>query len=247
MSERQPRHRGRARGAWGAAVLLAVVAALPVDAVIHDLAFRHVVTHEVRLVANGFTQLGTTWAAGGLLAALGIAGHRAADAALARAGAAGLVGLAVGGVANQVAKHLVCRGRPGLEDGWGVDRPEAPGLDGGGRAAARRFFHWPCLGDSRFQSFPSGHATTAFTVAAVLTWAAPARWRLWLGVAAGIGLSRVLLNAHFISDVLGGAAIGWWAGRSGRWLVERYAPASARPAAWPGAGEGEPERRVPSR
>jgi membrane-associated phospholipid phosphatase len=107
--------------------------------------------------------------------------------------------------------------------------------------------HWPCLGDSRFHSFPSGHATTAFTVAAVLTWAAPGRWRLWLGVAAGIGLSRILLNAHFASDVLGGAAIGWWAGRSGLRLVERFAPARPRSAAWPRAAEGDPQGRVPSR
>jgi undecaprenyl-diphosphatase len=212
--------------------VLAVLAVLPFDALIQDLVFRHVVTHGLRLAANGFTQLGTTWAAAGLLAAVGAAGRRAGDAALARAGAGGLVGLAVGGLANQVAKHAVCRGRPGLLDGWGVDTPGARGLDGGARDAARQFFRWPCLGDARFHSFPSGHATTAFAVAAALSWAVPARRRVWVAVAAGIGLSRVLLNAHFASDVLGGAVIGWWAGRSGLRLVERFGPAWARAIAW---------------
>jgi undecaprenyl-diphosphatase len=247
MSERHPRPSGRASGVRCAAVLVAVLAALPFDALIQDLAFRHVVTHGVRLAANGFTQLGTTWAAGGLLAALGAAGHRAGDATLARAGAGGLAGLAVGGLVNQVAKHVVCRGRPGLLDGWGVDLPGATGLDDGARVAARRFFRWPCLTDARFHSFPSGHATTAFAVAAALAWAAPARRRLWLGVAAGVGLSRILLNAHFASDVLGGAAIGWWAGRSGLRLVERFAPAAVPAVAWSRPAEADTPDGVPSR
>jgi membrane-associated phospholipid phosphatase len=38
----------------------------------------------------------------------------------------------------------------------------------------------------------------------------------------------VLLNAHFLSDVLGGGLLGWWAGQLGLWLAERFAPIPAR-------------------
>jgi membrane-associated phospholipid phosphatase len=236
---------GRAAGARLAAILLlAVLALLPLDAIVHDLAFRHVVTHGVRLAANGFTELGTAWAGGGLLGALVVVGSRTRDAALTRAGLGGLIGIGVGSLAGQAVKQAVCRGRPGLLDGWGVDAPGTRGLDASRVAAARRFFHWPCLTDSRFHSFPSGHAITAFAAAAALTAVAPwGRWT-WLGVAAGIGISRVLLNAHFVSDVLAGAAIGWWAGQVGVILSARLGAVRVRPLAWLGTGEARPRPGV---
>jgi len=57
-------------------------------------------------------------------------------------------------------------------------------------------------------SFPSGHATSAAALAAILGMAFP-RWRLvlWLGAAA-IGLERIVANRHFLSDVLAGGLVG---------------------------------------
>ena len=57
-------------------------------------------------------------------------------------------------------------------------------------------------------SFPSGHAMSAFAVAAAIAVLSPRlRWPV-LGVAAVIGFSRVYLGVHFWLDVLVGAVLG---------------------------------------
>lgn len=225
------RRLGRASGLVGLLVALAV--AVPLDATIHDLTFRYVVSHELRLVANGLTALGTAWLATGLLGVIAVAGHRAGDAALVRAALGGIVGVAATGIATELTKQAACRARPRLVEGWGVGAAPDPATTG--RAAGFGFFRWPCFADSRFHSFPSGHAATAFAAAAALLRAAPARRRLWLAVATGVAASRVLLNAHFVSDVLGGAALGWWVGHLGQALADRVllrvTPAASPPEA----------------
>lgn len=68
-------------------------------------------------------------------------------------------------------------------------------------------FKWN-LWDWTYQSFPSGHATTAFALAAVLGFLSE-RWFYPALLLAGlIGLSRVTLGVHYPSDVLAGAVIG---------------------------------------
>lgn len=57
-------------------------------------------------------------------------------------------------------------------------------------------------------SFPSGHAVTAFALATAFAFIFP-RWRAAAFVVAGlIAASRVLLTAHFLSDVIAGATVG---------------------------------------
>ena len=211
----------RSRGRVHALALLMVVsaAASPLDEVVHDRVFRYLVSHEVRLVANGVTLLGTTEAAVGVLGVLALVGYRTGDLVLGRGGLGGLAGLAIGGVAGQAVKHMACRARPRLVDGWGVGVPTLPD-----NPARRGFFHWPCFARWQYHSFPSGHANTALTVAAALAAVAPGRRRSWFVVAAGVAASRVLLNAHFASDVLAGGLVGWWSGQAGLWLAERYLP-----------------------
>jgi membrane protein DedA with SNARE-associated domain len=65
-------------------------------------------------------------------------------------------------------------------------------------------------------SYPSGHASIAVTylaLAVVLSRTAPAAWRVALvaggaALAVAIGLSRVYLRVHYLSDVGGGWAVG---------------------------------------
>lgn len=59
-------------------------------------------------------------------------------------------------------------------------------------------------------SFPSGHATAAFALAALLTAYYP-RWRyLFWVVAALAALARVQLDRHFFSDIFAGGILGWY-------------------------------------
>ena len=209
----------RARVVQAAVLAVAVLAAAtPTDEILHDLVFRHVVSHEARLLANGFTLLGATEVASAGLLALAVFAHRTVDAPMWQAAVGGVAGVLLGGLSSQTVKHVACRARPRLVDGWGVGAatpPDAP--------TRRGFFHWPCFGDRGYHGFPSGHATTAFAVAAALAGWAPPRRRSWiLAAACGVGASRIVLNAHFLSDVLGGALLGWWSGEAGVRLVVRY-------------------------
>jgi membrane-associated phospholipid phosphatase len=63
-------------------------------------------------------------------------------------------------------------------------------------------------GNWEFQSFPSGHATTAFALAAVLGFIS-ARWfGVAIVFAVLIAVSRVALGLHYPSDVFAGAVLG---------------------------------------
>jgi len=57
-------------------------------------------------------------------------------------------------------------------------------------------------------SFPSGHTITAFAMASSLGVFYPGVLPGLLFCAASVGLSRILLGMHFLSDVLAGAVLG---------------------------------------
>jgi undecaprenyl-diphosphatase len=82
----------------------------------------------------------------------------------------------------------------------GRGRPSASGGDA--------FLFSPFAYDVRFESFPSGHAATAFAAAYAIAALWPCMGRAMWGFAAAIAASRVVLMAHHPSDVLGGALVG---------------------------------------
>ena len=56
-------------------------------------------------------------------------------------------------------------------------------------------------------SFPSGHASSAFTAAGILSQGDPL-WPVYYGLAVVVASSRVYVKMHHASDVLAGAALG---------------------------------------
>jgi membrane-associated phospholipid phosphatase len=69
----------------------------------------------------------------------------------------------------------------------------------------------------RTSSFPSGHATSAFAAAGLLSEDDPL-WPLYYAIAVIVATSRVHVKIHHASDILAGAAIGVVLGRVGRRL-----------------------------
>jgi undecaprenyl-diphosphatase len=60
----------------------------------------------------------------------------------------------------------------------------------------------------RTSSFPSGHATSAFCAATLLSDGDPARRPLYFALAAVVAWSRIHVRLHHGSDVIGGVVIG---------------------------------------
>jgi membrane-associated phospholipid phosphatase len=112
-----------------------------------------------------------------------------------------------GGIA-EVLKIVVRRERPALNDGLYGFRPwDERTWSGAGLA------------------FPSSHAAVAFGGAAMLARLFPrARWVGYV-LAAGCGLTRVFARAHFLSDTVFAAGIGWLVS----WMLWRkFAPQAPR-------------------
>ncbi|MGD9647678.1 MAG: phosphatase PAP2 family protein [Pirellulales bacterium] len=99
------------------------------------------------------------------------------------------------GLAANVVKIMIVRFRPrelnllasGLSDTFG-------GLLG--------------FADGRSHSFPSAHTATGVGLALLLGWLYPRGRAYFLTLAALVGVQRVVVGAHFLSDVLVGAALG---------------------------------------
>jgi membrane-associated phospholipid phosphatase len=87
-------------------------------------------------------------------------------------------------------------------------RPREADLDG---SVLDTFGGWlpPLTGNEDMQSFPSGHTATAVGLAIALTMLYPRGWWLFGMLAILAATQRIDSQAHYLSDVLAGAAIGF--------------------------------------
>ena len=157
------------------------------------------------------TLLSAWWVKGPLLVAAGLCTDLRCKRAFPLVALAAAVSFFVASGLNALIKDLVDRSRPPLS----MDLDALVGLPAS-------------------PSFPSGHAMSAFAVAAAIAVLAPrTRWAV-LGVAATIAFSRVYLGVHFWIDVLAGAALGIAIG-AGIAMLARRAFAARQAVAGSGA------------
>lgn len=113
--------------------------------------------------------------------------------------------LAAGG-ATEAAKIFFRRLRPELTDGYYEFRPWS-----------ENFWSGSNLG------LPSSHAGVAFGAAFAMCWIFPRAAWVFIAAAVGCSISRMLVGAHFFSDVLVGAFMAFW-------IVEGIRRAAVGPA-----------------
>jgi undecaprenyl-diphosphatase len=113
------------------------------------------------------------------------------------------VGVGLPSLISTLVKRLIGRARPMHFDEVGTLR-----------------FNWNWL-DWTYQSFPSGHATTAFALATVIGFISPRWFYPGLALAAVIGISRISMGVHYPSDVVAGAILGLLGAYLVRWIFAK--------------------------
>lgn len=99
----------------------------------------------------------------------------------------------VAAVATSILSHF-------LKNTFDQERPD--------RRMAVGHLHGVPLSGKRFDAFPSGHAMHVGALASAATSLPPAKRNLVWSIGAGLLVTRVVLLAHWISDVIVGLAIG---------------------------------------
>jgi membrane-associated phospholipid phosphatase len=102
-----------------------------------------------------------------------------------------LTGVGLPSLFTTLVKRLIGRSRPELIDSVG--------------SFDFRTMSWV---DWTYQSFPSGHATTAFALCFTVSFLVPRSFPWVLALAVLIALSRIVVGAHYPTDVIGGAVVG---------------------------------------
>jgi membrane-associated phospholipid phosphatase len=214
-----PFHLGREDAKWLAPLGLSTLALAATDQETGELS-----NDRRRIsVSRDISQAGGIYSTGGLAAAFYLVGRATGNARARETGLLGGEALIDTALVYGVLKNVSQRPRPTQDDA------HAEFFDGG-------------------HSFPSGHAASAWALAAVVANEYHDRRAVQVGaygLAAAVSVSRYTARKHFLSDVLVGSAIGYGVGRYV--YRTRHDPAPDGPGA--GAGrEGEEEaKRGPAR
>jgi len=105
---------------------------------------------------------------------------------------------------------------------WGVGRIRPFKLEGAGERLAPFEFQPLRLAYVKNLCFPSGHTTLAFATAAALGMLFPRLRPLWYAVASVVAIERVAETAHWLSDVVAGAALGIAGAYVVAWLLKTW-------------------------
>jgi membrane-associated phospholipid phosphatase len=95
------------------------------------------------------------------------------------------------GIAAQIFKHILGRPRPPLFHSNNLSTID--------------IFNF----DSRWHSFPSGHTTTIFAFIFCLIFLFPKIKNILIAIAVVIASTRVIVGAHYVSDIFGGALVAY--------------------------------------
>ena len=114
------------------------------------------------------------------------------------------------GISSVLLKSLFGRARPRMLDTDGMNYGFSLFNDFSSNSLEQITMHYNHLAHSfsSYTSFPSGHTTTTFTIFTYLTLLFPKYIYLWLTLATLVAGGRVIATAHYLSDVVAGAALG---------------------------------------
>lgn len=186
---------------WAATTVVLVLLAMVFRDSALTIAARHQ-PHWLTVIAENTTDIGKSWwsltLTGlvfiGAMVALKLVTDAAARARLhyvATASAYVFLSVALSGIIGNVAKRIIGRARPPLFDAEGA-------------------FHFKAFSGHLYESFPSGHSTTDGAMAMALAVLFP-RYRVPFFLVGGfLALTRIMVGAHYLSDVIAGYSFGLW-------------------------------------
>ncbi|MCD2179798.1 phosphatase PAP2 family protein [Rhizobium sp. C1] len=187
---------------WAAITVLLVVLAMVFRDSALTLAARHE-PHWLRVLAENTTDIGKSWWSLTLTGIVFIAailiiryGDLAAAARVrlryvATASAYVFLSVALSGIITNIVKRIIGRARPPLFDAEGA-------------------FHFKAFSGHLYESFPSGHSTTDGAMAMALAVLFPSIRIPILILGGFLALTRIMVGAHYLSDVIAGYSFGLW-------------------------------------
>ncbi len=150
-------------------------------------------TETVATVVHTITKIGDTTYAYGAVLIFFIAGFFVSDSHFKLKSRFAFYSMIWASVFVYLGKFLIGRSRPKL---WIHD-------------GTTTFYPFPPLSDIYdYASMPSGHTQVSFTCALILSILFPKYRYIYIGIAIIIGFSRMMITAHWLSDVVMGAVFG---------------------------------------